>query len=491
MADVVTGLKGNYEMTIPSETGFVQQNLFANEIYSYHDINNKGYFSILYRSNENAKTLSQRTHALALMPTVLPLLNPRLDTYISQNEFFRPNRQLVNLARMSVLFADLDIWHKPSPIRPHDTEQAQLWERDVELAKRWEGMKEAQVIELILQHCSDVGKPLPSLIMSTGRGFYAKYFLERSIPRQALPRYNTLQQAIGAVYEPFRADRNARDASRVLRLESTVNQKTGDICKVVYNQNQSYNFEYLCNEFLPVFREDLERKRAQKQELYATWELQKQQRQDKNQNRNTSGLRPFDAKELNWKRLEDIRKLAELRGGVHEGQRDLYLYHAASFASWVVGYNFNEIYQLGRELTPTLSASEVKSYTSSVLNRLKLALKGEKTTYKYKDEDGKDVEKLVDPRYKFENKTLIKTFSITPAEQKDMLTIIGDDEAKERHRERNRKTSDRATYLEETGADQRRIEARLRRAKGESIRQIAEALGVGKTTVERYIKDGD
>ena len=46
---------------------------------------------------------------------------------------------------------------------------------------------------------------------------------------------------------------------------------------------------------------------------------------------------------------------------------------------------------------------------------------------------------------------------------------------------------DRATYLET--AEQRRVEARLRRAKGESLRQIAEVLGVSHEGVRKMLKD--
>ena len=59
-------------------------------------------------------------------------------------------------------------------------------------------------------------------------------------------------------------------------------------------------------------------------------------------------------------------------------------------------------------------------------------------------------------------------------------------EAAERHRQRNRKAMDRAAYLET--AEQRRVEARLRRAKGESLRQIAMALGVSHEAIRKMLK---
>ena len=91
------------------------------------------------------------------------------------------------------------------------------------------------------------------------------------------------------------------------------------------------------------------------------------------------------------------------------------------------------------------------------------------------------------PLYTPRNSTLMELFAITDEEGKQLKTIITDEEAVERHRERNRKQIDRATYLET--AEQRRVEARLRRAKGESLRQIAEALGVSHEGVRKMLKD--
>ena len=78
-------------------------------------------------------------------------------------------------------------------------------------------------------------------------------------------------------------------------------------------------------------------------------------------------------------------------------------------------------------------------------------------------------------------------FDITDEEIKQLKTIVTEGEAEERDRKRHRKYADRTTYLEI--AEQRRIEARLRRARGESLRQIAEALGVSHEGVRKMLKD--
>ena len=73
-----------------------------------------------------------------------------------------------------------------------------------------------------------------------------------------------------------------------------------------------------------------------------------------------------------------------------------------------------------------------------------------------------------------------------------LKTIISAQDAAERHSERERQRRqqlgalDREIYLET--AEQRRVEARLRRAKGESLRQIAMALGVSHEAVRKMLK---
>ena len=77
----------------------------------------------------------------------------------------------------------------------------------------------------------------------------------------------------------------------------------------------------------------------------------------------------------------------------------------------------------------------------------------------------------------------MELFDITDEEVGKLKTIITREEATRRHRERNRKQMDRATYLEtirET-AEQRRAQARLLRAKGYSWANVGKEMGISAT----------
>ncbi len=75
----------------------------------YHDRTRAGFFSLLVDSQGEKR---QSSHRLADMPKVLSLLDKKRDTWMSQAEFIRPNRRVVNLLRLGLLFADLDTYLK-------------------------------------------------------------------------------------------------------------------------------------------------------------------------------------------------------------------------------------------------------------------------------------------------------------------------------------------------------------------------------------------
>src|SRR5690625_4371636 len=87
-----------------------QRGLFdgADEAGAYHDPSRFGFFSVLVK-NPDGGTF-QSSHRLVDMPTVLGLVDKTRDSWLTQAEFIRPNRRVVNLARVGLFFAVLDIY---------------------------------------------------------------------------------------------------------------------------------------------------------------------------------------------------------------------------------------------------------------------------------------------------------------------------------------------------------------------------------------------
>ena len=80
----------------------------------YHDSNRSGFFSLLVDVRGEKR---QSSHRLADMPAILNLVDKTRDTWMSQAEFIRPNRRVVNLARLGLLFTDLDTYRvRLSPV---------------------------------------------------------------------------------------------------------------------------------------------------------------------------------------------------------------------------------------------------------------------------------------------------------------------------------------------------------------------------------------
>ncbi len=407
----------------------------------------------------------QRAYRLGDMPKVIEALDQERDTWISQAEFIKPNRRVVYLLRLNLCFVDLDTYKTP-----------------------WNGTPPESLSNRVWGYCLDEGIPAPSLILYSGRGLQVKWLLERPLPRAALPRWNAVQKQLVASLAPFGADPGARDASRLLRLVDTVNTRSGERVRVLWvndheGEVQHYNFEHLAETVLPLARETVREERKAKEERRARLTLLPGGK--------TGNLRAFSGRQLAWDRLEDLRTLAKLRGwtesGIPHGYRSKYLHWCLNFLLLSGAVHSSQLFQeaqaLVREVCPDFS-KEVRSILSTLYRKAQAYEAGEKVEF-----CGREYPPLYTPK----NSTLRELFDIQEAETPHLKTIITPGEAQARHAEKERLrrqcsgATDRATYLET--AEQRRVEARLRRARGESLRQIATALGVSHEGVRRMLKD--
>lgn len=430
------------------------------EAECYHSAGAHGFFALLTDSHGRKR---QSSHRVIDMPLVLDLLDPHRDTWLSQAEFDRPNRRIAHLLRLSLLFTDLDTYRVPDLC----------------------GRTPEQLAASVLYHCADEGLPTPSLLVFSGRGIQAKWFLDRPLPRRALPRWNACQRFLVERLSALGADPAAKDASRVLRLVNTVNSKSGEICRVVHvesgadGQPVRYSFEYLAEMLLPAARWEIEQQRQER--------LQASERRQLRlvTGTKTSHLRGFSGRQLAWDRLEDLRRLAELRGGVCDGERMLHLFWRLNFLLLSGATNSRQMYYeaaaLARELDPAWLNNSKELMT--LYAKAKQYEAGETVEF-----NGRQYPALYTPR----NDTLINLFQVTDDEQRELRTLISRDMAAERDRERltaRRRAAgavERSAYL--AAAADKAVEARLLRAKGLSVRSIAAQMGVSVGAVSGYLK---
>ena len=441
----------------------------AEEAALYHDPGRYGYFSVLQAAGAGLKKI-QDSYRLTDLPIVLDHLDRSRDSWISQAEFIRPNRRIVNLARIGLLFTDLDTYNVPEL-------------RD---------LTPEHLTELALRECVSVGLPEPSVIVFSGRGLQLKWLLQHPLPRPALPRWNRCQAEVVSRLRSIGSDMAARDASRVLRLVNTVNSKSREICRVTYIHADGaglpaqYSFDSLADRVLPFTREQLAQLRIEREaEWAARQELRRIERDSWGE---TSGLQRFSGRQLAWHRLEDLRTLARIRypnGIVDEGWRMKFLFWALNFLLLAGATCAAQIPYEGRALAREFSPGWTEyndSELSTLYSKAKLMEAGKTVTF-----NGKEYPPIYTPT----NSTLISYFKITDAEQESLTTIISKDEAARRHRareEQRRRAAGavkRSVYL--GAAVSKREQAHALRARGLSVREIAAEMSASIGSVSGYL----
>lgn len=418
----------NAEILVPQGFSAMQQLALFAEHQLYHQPDRYGFFSIL--AKDRSGTSRQSSYPLPKLDQVLSLLPRDRDSYLSQAEFVAPNRRIVNLARVGLLFVDMDCYKL--------------------------NLLPEQAMSKVLFACDDHRIPYPSIVIHSGRGIYAKWILKSALPRQALPRWNRVQAELVQALSFVGGDAGAKDASRVLRIVGTVNTRSGEICRVLRitpgpdGQPIRYDFEYLSDRVLPLTRRELEQQRKEPKDERPAFRLV--------HSGNTSGLHRFSGRQLAWHRLEDLRKLAELRGGVQEGWRMLWMFWSLNFLLLSGATNSQQMFHEAKALAHEIGF--LSGWSLSDLGTLYRKAKDFESGRRI-EHDGREYPPLYTPR----NQTLIDVFKITSDEERQMRTIISEDVAAERHRERDTArrraagATDRQTYEDNSISRQRPWEA--------------------------------
>lgn len=370
------------------------------------------------------------------------------DHYVSEGVFSEASRLTVHFKRIGASFADLDTY-KMGHLKGRPAES---------------------LCHLLLDFCYSHNIPEPSIVVFSGRGLQVKWCYTAPVPAAALPRWQAVQARLCSLLATFGADRGALDASRVLRVVGSVNQKSGEVVRVVHcastptmggtrlgHHMVGYDFDEFATTILPYPRE-VQKHRPPTVARPAECAPRVDQL-----------LRPLSARSLAWDRLHDLMRLAEMRGwtrGAPHGYRNDPVFLGAVFLSHAVLdlQNFDqEVEALARMFAPQWSPREVAQCVTSVKRRLSRAFAGETVMF-----NGREV----DPRYKYTNKRIIELLDITPKEQEGLKTIIGPREKTERG---NRRKADWREKARASGKLSPKGEGRRRkRARGADALKLRE-----------------
>lgn len=303
---------------------------------------------------------------------VLELLEIEFDkqnVYISQNTFYKPQRRLENIKELRMLFMDMDTYKF--------------------------NMSKEQTLYWLEQECFNRKIPRPNLIIDSGRGLYLLWTIE-PVPSQALPLWKAIEEYFYKQLKEFGADRKALDATRILRLPTTINSKSKTEVKVLHKYDYLYSLREIQENYLP----ELKPKQKKKGRPYKVVTI-------------------FRERSLYHARIQDLAKICELRSYDVKGHRELILFLYRYYLCY-----FTEDTEKALQDTLELNSEFIHPLPEREVIR---ATRSAETVFKKQDK-----------QYKYKNDTLIDLLEITEEEQMHLLTIISRKEYRRRDNEKNK-----------------------------------------------------
>ena len=293
--------------------------------------------------------------------------------YITLNTFYKPCRRLENIKELNTLFIDLD-YYKTDKTKD-------------------------QVLMDLEKNYFNQSIPIPNYVIDSGRGMYLIWLIN-AVPSQALPLWKAVQDHLYKQLKCFGADRQALDATRILRVPGSINSKSKTVVNILDEYEYVYDLREIQNGFLPELK-PYEKKKGRPSKINYI----------------------YRERSLYYGRIQDIIKLCELREYDLKGHRELilflYRYYLCSFTE-DIEKALNDALELNSMFRKALSEREVIRATRSA-----------ERCYLDKNK-----------QYKYKNETLIELLEITEEEQRNMTIIISKEEYKRRKRIRNKNSYD-------------------------------------------------
>ena len=138
--------------------------------------------------------------------------------YITLNTFYKPYRRLENIKELNTLFIDLDYYKT--------------------------GKTKDQILMNLEKNYFNQSIPVPNYVVDSGRGLYLIWLIN-TVPSQALPLWKAVQEYFYKVLKEFGADRQALDATRILRVPGSVNSKSKTVVSVIDEYDYVYDLRMI------------------------------------------------------------------------------------------------------------------------------------------------------------------------------------------------------------------------------------------------------
>ncbi len=241
----------------------------------------EGYITIAKKNPDYSQWHYKKDDLLQRSDEIISNIN----TYVSQNTFYRPQRRIENIKELRAVYIDIDCYNSK-------------YTKDA--------------VQYFLEHDLYGSKiPRPNYLIDSGRGLYY-VILIKPVPSMALPLWYAVQRYLFNSLKQFGADANALDPTRVLRIVGTMNSKSGTCVEIL----DAYDYEYSLKEIQEEYLPEINKKK-------------------KSKGRPKKMVSLFTEYSLYHARVIDITKVCELRNYDVEGHREvilfLYRYYSACF----------------------------------------------------------------------------------------------------------------------------------------------------------------
>jgi len=416
------------------------------------------------------------------------------DTYATQATFIGPGRKLALFSRVNSAWVDLDLYN--------GDETACEWDR-IKLSK-------------IRSHTKALGLPEPSLVISSGRGAYAKWVF--AAPVYELPAWQLVNRRLTSLFASLEADAKAQDASRVLRLVGTTNTKNDAPVEILDGCGREYDFSWFAKTVNEIYDREIgpHLSPAGRRAASTAGRRIAQAIEDRATRGDTASLQLYSMlrtpvcmerlsqQSLNWARFCDLRDLTIARGGIAQGERDqclLWMTNCLAHARVISSANWDD--EIGSLLVAFPGEdfrSVAPSYLASVRQRLSVTEAAAKSS-----SAAARREHFTAGLYRPSNNFLIDAFAINVHEQQALRTIIGPNEKARRRREsRDKKEPGRADRRNQRKSWQSSVQDQVRRALharsdvsdvaptpaelGLNISQMSRELSVDRANLTRFVR---
>lgn len=275
----------------------------------------KGFITLASKNNGNYKQWHYKTEDIENNEEEII---ESINSYISQNTFYRPQRRIENIKELKALYIDLDVYNTKY------TKEGVIY------------FLENDLYGII---------PRPNLIIDSGRGLYYVILIE-AVPSMALPLWYAVQRFLYDNLKEYGADVKALDPTRILRIPGTVNSKSNSTVRILDYYDYNYTLREIQDNYLPDLKVKKEKKKGRPKKIVSL----------------------YTEYSLYHCRLIDITKLCELRDYDLKGHRELilflYRYYSCSFIQDEIEA-LNNVLELNKMFREPLSIKEVERDTKS------------------------------------------------------------------------------------------------------------------------------